>query len=150
NGEDALSDFSIAYYASANAGFGDGDDILLGSETLSAASDKSLGSHAGVSPALLFPVGGTYTLFAKVDGGGAIFETDESNNAAPAPQLVVVTGPVIFDNGQPGYSEGGTGWTDWSGGYGGGFRYNAAGTGTNTATWQATGLAPGNYDVQVT
>jgi subtilisin family serine protease len=149
-GEAARTSFAITYYASTDPVFGNADDVLLGTETLSTAADWALGAHAGTSPALQITVGGTFYLFAKVDGTGSIFETDETNNVAQAPQPVVVTGPVIVDNGQPGYTEGGTGWQAWSSGYGGGLRYHSAGTGADTATWQATGLAPGYYLVQAT
>jgi subtilisin family serine protease len=150
NGEAAATNFAIAYYASSDATFGNADDVLLGTETVSAAADKTVGTHSGTSPALQFTAGGTYYLFAKVDSTSAILETNESNNVAQAPQPVVVSGPVILDNGQPGYTEVGTGWAGWTGGYGGSYRYSAAGTGSNTATWQQAGLAAGNYQVQAT
>ena len=77
-------------------------------------------------------------------------ETDDSNNVGQAPQTVQVSGPVIVDNSQPGYSETGSDWLNWASGYGGTLRYHAAGSGTNTAVWQATGLTPGYYQVQAT
>jgi hypothetical protein len=58
---------------------------------------------------------------------------------------------VIMDNGQAGFSESGTGWTQYTGaGYNSTLDYAAAGTGSNTASWQLTGLASGNYAVQMT
>ena len=62
------------------------------------------------------------------------------------------TGPRVIDNGQFGYSETGSGWNSFTdpNAYNGNERYVAAGTGANTATWQATGLAAGTYDVEMT
>src|SRR5262249_7601072 len=129
--------------------FGNGDDILLGSEAITSAADKTVGSHAGVSPSLQLTTGGTYYLFAKIDSANAILETDENNNVAQAAQPIAMAGPVIVDNGQAGYSEAGSGWQGWSAGYGGTLRYHAAGTGANTASWQIS-LPSGYYKVQAT
>jgi subtilisin family serine protease/uncharacterized protein YigE (DUF2233 family) len=150
SGTPATSDFAISYYASNDAIFGNADDVLLGSETITAAADKSVGGHSGTSPSLQITTGGTYYLFAKLDSGAAVPETNENNNVAQAPQTVSVTGPVIVDNGQAGYSETGSGWLSWGAGYAGNLRYHSAGTGANTASWQASGLNAGNYQVQAT
>src|SRR5262249_54836179 len=136
--------------ASADATFGNTDDVLIGTETISAAADKTIGIHNGTSPNLQITTGGVYYLFAKIDSAAAILEINESNNVAQAPQTVSVAGPVIVDNSQSGYTESGSGWLDWGAGYGGSLRYHAAGTGANTATWQATGLGSGYYQVQAT
>ena len=58
----------------------------------------------------------------------------------------------MIDNGQFGYSETGPGWNSFTdpNAYNDNERYAAAGTGANTATWQATGLAAGTYDVEMT
>jgi subtilisin family serine protease len=144
------ANFNIAYYASPDATFGNADDVLLGTETISAAADKSIGTHSGASPALQIGLGGVYYLFAKIDSGSAILETNENNNVAQAPQTISVVGPVIVDNSQAGYSETGSGWLNWGLGYGGSLHYHAAGSGANTATWQATGLSPGLYQIQAT
>src|SRR5262249_34911598 len=133
-----------------DAVLGNADDMLIGSETLSSVADRAVGTHAGTSPALQIPAGGTFRLLAKVDGMGSIFETNENNNVAQAPQVIVMTGPGVVDNSQAGYTEAGSGWLSWSGGYAGDLRYHHAGTGANTATWQASGLAPGYYLVQAT
>src|SRR5262249_25414735 len=142
--------FTIGYYASTDNVFGNADDVLLGTETISNAADKSVGSHAGTSPALSFSSGGTYYLFAKVDNGNTASETDESNNVAQAPAQVVGSGPVIVDNGAPGYAETGSGWLGWPTGYNGSVRYHNAGSGADTASWQLGGLAAGDYTVQST
>jgi len=150
SGTNVVPNFTIAYYASTDQVFGNADDVLVGTETISAAADKTAGTHSGVSPALTIPSGGTYYLFAMVDSTDAVLETDETNNVAQAPQAVVVTGPVLVDNGQPGYSESGSGWVDYAAGYNGGLRFHAPGGGADTATWQATGLPAGFYTVQAT
>src|SRR5262249_9479288 len=67
-----------------------------------------------------------------------------------AAQPVAVTVPLVFDNGQPGYGETGSGWTDWAAGYNGGLRFHAPGGGVDTASWQVSGLAAGYYTVQAT
>src|SRR2546425_678301 len=83
---------------------GNADDVLLATETITSAADKSIGSHAGTSPSLQITTGGTKYLFANVDAANAILETNETNNVTQAPQGMVVTGPLIIDNAQPGYS----------------------------------------------
>src|SRR5262249_54444941 len=113
-------------------------------------ADKTIGLHTGVSPSLLIPTGGTYYLFANIDSTDAVLETDETNNVAQAPQALTVAAPVIVDNGQPGYAETGSGWTDWAAGYNSGRRFRTPGSGPDTASWQATALAPGYYTVQAT
>src|SRR5207253_8456987 len=141
--------FTIAYYRSTDATFGNADDVLLASEALSADADKAVGAHSGNSPALQITSGGTFYLFAKVDGSNAILEADETNNVAQGPAQISVAVPVIVDNSQAGYSETGTNWLTWSAGYGGNLRYHAAGSGANTAVWQ-TSVTPGYYRVQAT
>jgi hypothetical protein len=150
SGANVATSFTIAYYASTDTVFGNADDILLGTETISAAADMTVGSHSGTSPALTIPAGGTFYLFALLDSSNAVPETDEGNNVVQAGQPVVVSGPVILDNGQPGYAETGAGWTDWPAGYNGGLRFHAPGGGADTASWQASGLPAGYYTVQAT
>ena len=80
--------------------------------------------------------------------------SDNANGYVIADAMLVqaYTGPRVIDNGQVGYSETGTGWLSFTdpNAYNGNERYVAAGTGANTATWQATGLAAGTYDVEMT
>jgi subtilase family serine protease len=149
-GANAPNSFTIAYYASPDATFGTSNQFLLGTETISAAADLAMGSHTGTSPSFLITTGGTYYLYAVLDSTNAIAETNESNNQAQASQPVLVSGPVLVDNGQPGYSETGTGWADWSAGYNGDLHYHAAGTGADTASWQASGLPAGYYTIEAT
>jgi hypothetical protein len=147
-GANVTPNFVIAYYASTDTNFADA--VLLGTETISAAADKTVGVHAGASPSLLMPMGGTYYLFAKVNSTGTVLEADDTNNVTMDVQTLAVTVSTIVDNGQPGYAETGTGWTDWAAGYNGGLRFHAPGNGADTASWQTSGLAPGYYTVQAT
>jgi hypothetical protein len=152
SGSAAPSNFTIGYYASTDTQFAHA--VLLGTETISASADRTVGTHAGTSPALQFSVAGTYYLFAYLDNGNAITETDKTNNVAQAPQTVTVTGLIaqIVDNGGAGYSESsGSQWTTAPLGYGGSLRYSPVGShGGNSATWQFTGLAPGSYVIEAT
>jgi hypothetical protein len=148
SGANVVPDFTIAYYASPDTVFAHA--TLLATETISAAADKTVGSHTGTSPGLTIPTGGTYYLFAVVDSTDTVLETDETNNVTQAAQPVAVAGPVVVDNGQPGYAETGSGWTDWAAGYNGGLRFHAPGGGADTASWQASGLPAGYYTVQAT
>jgi hypothetical protein len=147
-GASVTPNFTISYYASTDTNFADA--VLIGSETISAGTDKTVGLHTGVSPTLQITAGGTYYVFAMVNSSNTVLETDPTNDVTQAPQALVVTVPVIVDNGQPGYSETGSGWTDWAAGYNGGLRFHAPGSGADTASWQVTGLASGYYTVQAT
>ena len=52
--------------------------------------------------------------------------------------------PSVIDTADAAYSETGSGWQGYSdtSDYGGSFRYCAAGTGQNTATWSFAGVSP--------
>ena len=78
--------------------------------------------------------------------------SDNANGYIIADALrVAVPNSVIVDNGQAGFTESGSGWTPYTGaGFNNNLDYAAAGTGTNTATWQVGSLAAGSYDVQMT
>jgi hypothetical protein len=153
SGSAAPSSFTIGYYASTDTQFAHA--VLLGTETISAAADMTVGTHAGTSPALQFTVAGTYYLFARLNDSNTLVETDATNNVAQAPQSVTVTGQVtqVVDNGSPGYSEGsGSQWsTQQNLGYGGTLRYSRPGGNSgSSATWQFTGLAAGSYVIEAT
>jgi hypothetical protein len=154
-GAAADRDFAISYVRSTNATFGDADDVVLGTETITAAADKSVGLHSGVSPSFSIATAGTYYLFAQLDAAGNLLETNEGNNVAQAPDQLVVTGGganVIIDDGQAGYAEAGGGWAygGLAGGYLGDYRYKGSGSGTGTATWTFSGLSSGSYQVYTT
>src|SRR5262249_685282 len=65
-GAAASANFNISYYSSTDAIFGNADDVLLKTESITAAADKTVGTHSGTSPALQITTSGTYYLFAKV------------------------------------------------------------------------------------
>jgi hypothetical protein len=155
SGAAAPSSFTIAYYASMSSN--PKQDLskatFLGKETISAAADLAVGNHAGTSPTFQFANGGGYTLFAVLNADNSFTESDaanDTNNLAVSAQPTDVSGPVVVDNGDSTYSETGT-WTSQldKGAYGGSDRYTpAGGTGSTTATWVVTGLAPGTYAIE--
>src|SRR5713226_9244323 len=155
SGAAAPSSFTITYYASTSSN--PNQDLskatLLGSETLSATADLAAGNHSGMSPNFQFSSGGSYYLLATLTSGSFV-ESDganDTNDVAVTSQAVQVLGPIIVDNGTAGYSETGVWNTETVLSYGGNERYaSSSGTGQNTATWQATGLASGLYQVQTT
>jgi ABC-type polysaccharide/polyol phosphate transport system ATPase subunit len=63
---------------------------------------------------------------------------------------VPVEGPLVRDSTEAVFEEGERGWTTrWGlGGWGNCYRYTEGGTGKETATWEVTGLAPDDYEVQ--
>lgn len=84
--------------------------------------------------------------WARKLGAEASIETADPGPAPPPPVMVI-------DNGEAGYSESGP--EDWHGharaAFNGNLRcHNAAGGGSNTASWEYTGLTPGRYEVLVT
>ena len=56
----------------------------------------------------------------------------------------VTEAPIVVDDGDAAYAEQGSNWLSWSesGAYQGDFRYHAAGTGENSATWSFQALDP--------
>ena len=88
---------------------------------------------------------GTYRYFARATD-------NESNPSNVVSQTVDVIEPVaewIVDNGDAGYSEGGS-WKPLSVGYQGDSRYAYSEAGDSTATWTISGLASGTYAVYAT
>ncbi|HEV3082956.1 MAG TPA: glycoside hydrolase family 44 protein [Gemmataceae bacterium] len=155
SGAAAPGSFTITYYASPSSN--PNQDLskatLLGSETLSATADLAVGNHSGASPSFQFASGGSYYLLATLTSS-SFAESDganDTNDVAVTSQAVQVLGPIIVDNGDAGYSETGTWNTETVLSYGGTERYaTSSGTGQNTATWQASGLTSGLYQVQAT
>ncbi len=70
----APSDFTIGYYGSTSSDPAQNlaNATLLGTQTITASGDKSVGNHTKTSPSLVFPSGGTYCLLARLDDGNAI------------------------------------------------------------------------------
>ena len=133
------TNFTIGYYASTSPTF-DSTAVLLASETINASGGLAPGNYTGTSPSIQLPTSsGTYYLFAVVDNGSTIPETNEANNVTAAAGPVAVTGTVagtIIDDLQPGYSETGSGWsTSTSAGYGNELRYRAPPTPAPRPGW---------------
>jgi uncharacterized repeat protein (TIGR03803 family) len=113
--------------------------------------DQQLAPQAGAT------VGGvTFQSLGRFSLGSGTLKVVLSDNAdgyviADAMLVELATFPAVVDNSQGGYTDAGGGWASFidANAYFGNERYVAPGTGTNTATWQAPGLAPGIYDVQV-
>src|SRR5262249_11787734 len=141
---------TIGYYQSASPTF-DASAVRIGTEVVSGAAALTTGTHAGTSPPLVITAPGSYYLFAKLDEGDLVTETNETNNVL-ASQAMTVTGTAfvntILDNGQAGYSEKGS-WFDWNLGYNGSYRYANPAAGS-TAVWAVPGLPAGSYQVQAT
>ncbi len=93
---------------------------------------------------------GTYSgqlSFTNNDNDESPFNFNLSGTVATQPPAPVVQ---IIDNGDTGYSTVGP-WVRWTGqGYYGDVDENLAGTGGDSATWQFTGLQPGQYQVAAT
>jgi hypothetical protein len=89
---------------------------------------------------------GTQTVTVTATAGGFVSGSDSLQ--------VTDNERLTIDDGDAGYSDSGAGWsrvamTQYPG-YGGDWRYHAAGDGGSTATWTATGLTAGQYEVLVT
>jgi hypothetical protein len=98
-----------------------------------------------------FSPGTTYYLAPPSDPwarklGAAAQLTQQDPGAAASPPVLVI------DNADGGYSESGAGWQSETNpnAFQGTDRTHPAGTGTNMAAWQFTGLQPGWYDVRAT
>jgi ABC-type polysaccharide/polyol phosphate transport system ATPase subunit len=144
------SDFRILYYACRNPSLNFVDDLLLGTEAITAAEAKTPGLHSGLSPELRIGRPGRQYVGAVLEAG--LPEAPGTSRILVSAQAVEVTGltDLVIDNGEPGYSDSGPGWQGWSGpSYGDSVRFCAAGTGANSAMWQVAGLLPGVYEVQL-
>ncbi len=93
-------------------------------------------------------------MFGTVDPGE--IETvvyDDTDDPALTRVLVVPPAELVFaiDDGEPGYLETGA-WSTGGmpGGFQGDYRFSAAGTGSDTATWTFDGIASGMYRVSAT
>ncbi|HEV3258177.1 MAG TPA: hypothetical protein VG013_14925 [Gemmataceae bacterium] len=80
----------------------------------------------------------------KLGAAAAVMTVDPG--PPPAPPVMTI------DNGDPGYSESGTGWRGQAQkkAFQGSLRWHARGTGSNTASWTFTGLSPCRYRVEAT
>jgi len=153
-GAAAPAKFTISYYASSSASIS--QDLSKGNLTRYGDVERhgrlAVGNHTGTSPSLQLPNGGTYYLLARLVADPSWAESDsanDTNDVAVTAQPVQVS--VIVDNATADYSETAHLEHRKRAFYGGNERYAlASGTGQNTATWQATGLTGGLYQVQAT
>jgi subtilisin family serine protease len=145
-------DFVIAYYLSTNSTFGDADDTVLGSESITTTGGKAVGSHSGLSPSFSIGAVGTYYIFARIDDTGAVAESQETNNVSSWTSIIVTAPPTIIDDGDAGYSEVGGGWGTGtlSGAYNNDYRYSPGGGGSNRARWLFSSVASGTVQVYTT
>ncbi len=81
-GAGAAGASTTTFYLSVNASLDTSDTLLDGSRTVAAlsAGSSDTGTTAVTIPATV--AAGTWYIFAKADGGNAVVETSESNNAA--------------------------------------------------------------------
>jgi glucose/arabinose dehydrogenase len=84
----------------------------------------------------------------KVDSAGSLYYLSGIGVIEKISYTNSQTTPGVVDNSDPGYTEAGS-WLDYPAGYNGSLRYILPGT-EATATWQESGLAPGDYAVQAT
>jgi hypothetical protein len=93
---------------------------------------------------------GAYAIHVSYSGAGNFAGSNNSGDTT-FPTLTVNQTSSVVDNGQPGYSETGTGWTSYTdpNAFNGNERVAAPGTGANTAAWQVNTLAVGIYNVEV-
>jgi prepilin-type N-terminal cleavage/methylation domain-containing protein len=98
-----------------------------------------------LSPHNTYYLGPSNDLWVQKLGASAWLLTSDPG---PPPAAAV----TLSDNGDSLYAESGSNWTSQSDAtaYSGSYRLAAAGTGSDTATWTFSGLAPGWYDVQAT
>ncbi len=109
-----------------NGGAGPGDRLIFDAKGLAATFDGTRFNVPGFAPVTVIG-----------------FEDIQTINAAPR----------IIDNSDPGYSEVGN-WIasdpNFPQGFNGGVRFNAAGTGSDVATWHFQNVPPGRYMVSAT
>jgi hypothetical protein len=92
---------------------------------------------------------GTFFLFAELNGTFAFAETSDANNVMAAASSVTVTAVTVVDNSSAGFSTTGSAWLSYTGaGYDNNFIYSPGNTGS-TASWTVSGLAAGNYNVEM-
>ncbi len=103
------------------------------------------GTSTQQNPSHTYASAGSYSITLKV--------TDEAGLSTTASTTATVSAAsalFLVDSGS-GFSETGTGWMGWSGGYNGeSLQYTSASPGAASATWQSSGVAPGSYLVQAT
>ena len=94
-------------------------------------------------------------VFGSDSGTLTVTLSDDANGIliADAVRIVKVADTLLVDNGDPDYSETGTGWGSGAtsaANYLQDTRWHQAGSGTATANWQFASLAAGSYEVFIT
>jgi uncharacterized repeat protein (TIGR03803 family) len=91
--------------------------------------------------------------FSIASGTVSVVLSDDANGyvIADAAYVQMATLPVVVDNNQYGFTTAGPGWASFSdnNAYDSSEEYVAPGTGANSATWTASGLPAGAYDVEM-
>ncbi len=87
-GGPVLNNFTIAYYAYSQPTLDTSKATLLATETINTAAGLTTGLHTGTSPNLQITQLGAQYLFAVLDSGNTVFETNETNNIGSAPITV--------------------------------------------------------------
>jgi hypothetical protein len=132
-----------------------GPDTLTLSDPINLPPGFTLASDFGSTT--LAP-GQTTTFIVQVNtssaatySGTVSFGTNDPNNNTYSFTLTAtVLSNVVVPNTSQAYSETGTGWLSWPGGYSGNYRYHHAAGGADTAIWQSTGLAAATYAIAAT
>jgi hypothetical protein len=110
---------------------------------------QTLDNHAWQSIGTYSTDTGSLTIRLSDDANGYVIADAVCAMEVPA----ITMAPSTVDNGDASYAETGGNWLGWSetGAYQGDFRYHAAGTGQNTATWTFENLDPNaTYQVYTT
>jgi subtilase family serine protease len=97
-----------------------------------------------------FTVGMNTTTAASYSGTAKFTANDPNNNTYSFTLSGTVVNANVIPNTSAAFSETGSGWLSWPGGYSGNYQYHHAASGTDTAIWQATGLSAGSYAVATT
>jgi len=86
-----LPNFAISYYVGTSPTFSN-SDTLLATETINTGTGLAAGLHTATSPNLQISQTGGFYIFAVLDSGNAVSETNENNNTAST--AVTVTSPA--------------------------------------------------------
>jgi autotransporter-associated beta strand protein len=113
-----------------------------------APSDATMDGYGWESLGVYTPTSGTLAVQLSDDADGDVVA--DAIRVVEVPP--VVTPPSVIDTGDAAYQEGGSNWLGYSeaAAYQGSFRYHAPGDGSDTATWTASALLPGVYQVYTT
>lgn len=80
SGSTVANDFNITYYLSTDGVFDPATDTILGTDAV--GGNDAVGFYNGNSNGMTIGQAGTYTIFAKLDGGNSVNEFSEGNNVS--------------------------------------------------------------------